>query len=217
MAFGAAAVQKLVLLPVLAGITVAVIALVQPPRGWVQRLRAPLVVALCIVAILPFFGTGPALFQIGPLGYATGAAEPALLMAARLMAIAALVLALVSGLSDVDLVAALRGVRVPTILCDLTLLTLRYLHELRAELARVRLARRLRGGKSGWRDLPEFGALLAVVMIRALQRSEHVWAAMRVRGYHTTLSGQPAPMSARDIWAIAGAVLTAFALIGSSL
>ena len=205
LAFGAASVREVALLPALGAGALAVIALARPPRAFVHRLRAPALLALAIVALLP-------LMAAGPVSLTGDTTQAAVLMAARLLAIAAMVLALLSGLSDMQVVAALRGLRVPVLICDLALLTLRYLHDIRAELARARLARTLRGGTNGWRALPEFGALLAVLMIRALRRSERVWAAMRLRGYHGGLASEPAPLAARDYTAIGAAVVAAVAL-----
>jgi cobalt/nickel transport system permease protein len=205
LAFGAATVRDVALLPALGAVALAVIAITRPPRAFARRLRAPALLALAIAAALP-------LMVAGPVNLASDATQAAVLMAARLLAIAAMVLALLSGLSDIQLVAALRGLRVPVLICDLALLTLRYLHDIRTELARARLARTLRGGTDGWRALPEFGALLAVLMIRALRRSERVWAAMRLRGYHGGLMSAPAPLTVRDYMAIGAAVVTALAL-----
>lgn len=214
LAMGAAAVRDLAMLPVLAVLVVAVILLVRPPLGLVRKLRAPFALALAFVVIIPVFGTGPALWQVGPITFAQDAAAAAIVIAVRLLAIAAMVLALLSGLSDMQLVSALRGSRVPPVICDLALLTLRYLHDLRAELARARLARRLRGGADGWRSLPDFGALLAVLLIRTLRQSERVWMAMRLRGYHNAVSVVPAPYAVGDLLAVAGAALAALVLIG---
>lgn len=217
LAFGAAMVRDLTLLPALAALVLCVIFLAQPPTGFARRLRAPFLLAVGIMALLPPFGTGPTLFQIGPFFYPVETTQAALLIAARLLAIVTMVLALLSGLSDFQLVTALRGLRVPALICDLALLTLRYQHDLRAELARARLARRLRGGANGWRALTDFGALLAVLLIRALQRSERVWAAMRVRGYHRTMTHPPALLAVPDYAATGLALIISAALIWTGL
>jgi cobalt/nickel transport system permease protein len=207
LAFGAASMRDLAALPVLGAVALAVIAVARPPRSFVRRLYAPILLAVAIVALVP-------LMAEGPINYSGDMAQTAAMMAARVLAIAAMGLALLSGLSDMQLAAALRGLRVPVLICDLALLTLRYLHDIRAELARARLARDLRGGATGWRTLPEFGALLAVVLIRALKRSERVWAAMRLRGYQGGLATSPAAFTMRDHGAIATALVAAVALFG---
>jgi cobalt/nickel transport system permease protein len=207
LAFGAAGLRDLAALPVLGAVVLVVIALARPPSGFVCRLRVPFLLALAIAVLVP-------LMAAGPVSYSTDTAQAATLMAARLLGIATMVLALLGGLSDFQLVAALRGLRVPVLICDLALLTLRYLHDIRTELARARLARDLRGGVTGWRALPEFGALLAVLMIRALKRSERVWAAMRLRGYHGHLVTAAVPFAARDYLAITTALGAAALLSG---
>jgi len=68
-------------------------------------------------------------------------------------------------------------------MADMTLLTLRYLADARAELARAELARQLRAGPVGWRALPDRAMILATSLIRAQDRAERVWAAMRLRGH----------------------------------
>ena len=214
LAFGAAGTRHPAMVPILLALALIIVALARPPSGFGRKLRAPGLLALGIVAFLPLFGAGPALIQLGPLSYCADTAATASLIAARLLAIVAMVLALLSGLPDLHLIAGLRGLRVPILLCDLALLTLRYQHDLRVELGRARLARDLRGGRNGWRALPDFGAMLAVLILRTLRRSERVWAAMRARGYHNGLGADNVPLRVADFGAITLAGLAALSLIG---
>jgi cobalt/nickel transport system permease protein len=217
LAFGVASVQDLGVVAMLIILAFLGIAFERPTHAFVRSLRVPVLLATGLIVIAPLFGTGPHLLQIGPFSYDTDTANTAVLMAGRVLAIAAIMQALLAGLSDLQLVSGLRGLRVPALICDLALLTLRYLHDLRVELQRARLARDIRGGAGGWHGLTEFGALLAVLMIRSLQRSERVWTAMRVRGYQSGLVAAPPPLTARDLAAIIGAGLVAAVLIGVSL
>ncbi len=206
LAFGAASIRDMAMIPALVVLTLAVIAIARPSRGFIWHLRGPVVLAVAIVLVLPLFDTGPN-------RYSGETAEAALVMAARLLAIATMVLALLSDMSEMQLVAGLRGLRVPVLICDLAVLTLRYLQEVRAELARTRLARHLRGGSGGWRAVPEFGTLIAVMMIRALKRSERVWAAMRVRGYQGGIVARESGWRMADLWAVASAIVAALAFV----
>jgi len=212
LAFGIAAVQGLTLLPVVAVLAGLALAMAPGRRALLRRLRPAALLALAFLVALPLLtGTTP-LLRLGWLTLTVEGAEAGLLVATRLLAIVTLTVVLLAPVPPFALVGAMRAMGLPGLMADLALLTLRYLDELKAELGRARLARRLRGGRARLRDLPDHALLLATALIRAQARSERLWAAMRLRGHGATL-GPPAPgPGTRDRAAMAAALALALAL-----
>ena len=213
MCFGCAAVQSLSTLPLIAAIAAA--ALLVSRASWhnVARLRGAVVLACGFMVLLPLISGATVIAWLGPVPLYLEGAQAGALIACRLLAIVALTLAALSPLSPFDLVAAMRGLGVPSLMADLALLTLRYIDEVSAQLSRARLARRLRGGKAGWRALPDHADLLATSLIRAQARSEQLWAAMRLRGYSAGLAAPAPPLHARDWAAMVGTGTLALAVL----
>ncbi|MCC5957277.1 MAG: cobalt ECF transporter T component CbiQ [Natronohydrobacter sp.] len=207
LAFGIAAVQGLAVLPWVIGLALAVV--LACGHWWLvlRRMRGPAALALGLVLVLPLIAGETVLAQLGPIALRLEGVQAAALIAGRLLAIVAITLALLAPLPPFQLVAGLRGLRVPALMTDLALLTLRYLDEVSADLRRAHLARQLRGGRSGWHALPDHARLLASSLIRAQARSERLWAAMRLRGYDTGLALPVAPLQVHDWVAITGAAL----------
>lgn len=213
LAFGIAALQGLASLPVAVGLAAAVVLASGQARAVLHRLRGAALLALAIMVLLAMMAGDTVLAQLGPLRIRLEGLEAGALIALRLLSIVAVTLALLAPLSPFQLVAGLRGLGVPALMADLALLTLRYLDELGAELRRARLARRLRGGRSGWRALPDHALLLATGLIRAQARADRLWSAMRLRGYGTGLAADLAPLRAGDWGAVTAAIIAALALV----
>ena len=197
LAFGFASVRDVALVPVIATLALGVTLAAEEPRATLRRLRGPALLALAFVAILPLVSGPTVLWEAGPVRLRAEGLEAGFLIGGRLVSIVAVTLALLAPVSPLRLAAGLRGLGVPATMADLALLTLRYFEELRGEIARVRLARRLRGGRDGWRGVGEHGLVLAALVIRSQRRSERIWAAMRLRGYDAIAAPPPA-MGMRD-------------------
>ncbi|MGY6549956.1 MAG: energy-coupling factor transporter transmembrane component T family protein [Roseinatronobacter sp.] len=213
LAFGFASIRGLAVLPVIV-VLAGVIVLGSGQVGAVlRRLRGPALLALVLGMALAMMSGQTVLVQWGPLTLRQEGVQAAALIAGRLLAIVAVTLALLSALSAFQLVEALRALRVPALMADLALLTLRYLEEASAELRRAHLARHLRGGKRGWRALPDHAALLAMGLIRAQVRSERLWAAMRLRGYGTGVQATASPLRKSEWLVITAAVIMACGVI----
>lgn len=213
LAFAIAALQKLAVMPLVVLLTCGMV-LASGQRGDVlNRMRAPALLALSLMLVLPLISGQTVLAQFGPVAIRLEGAQTAALMALRLLCIVALTLVLLSPLSPFQLVEGLRALRVPALMSDIALLTLRYLDEVGDELRRARLARQLRGGGMGWRALPDHAALIATGLIRAQARADRLWAAMRLRGYGTGHIVHENALNARDRAAIVAALLVAGALI----
>jgi cobalt/nickel transport system permease protein len=95
---------------------------------------------------------------------------------------------------------AAHALRVPGLLVQIALLSYRYIFLLGDELARLRIALRLRGFRNaaGWHSYRTVGNLAGTLMVRGSDRAERVAQAMRCRGFdgqfrsltefHTTLA-----------------------------
>lgn len=213
LAFGIAAIQTLAALPLVVLIAVSVTLASGQAYLVLQRLRGPALLALGVLVVLSLSSGQSVLAQLGPVALRLDGVQAGALIALRLLSIVALTLALLTPLSAFQLAGALRGLGVPVLMADLALLTMRYLDEVSAELRRAHLARRLRGGRAGWRALPEHAALLATSLIRAQSRAERLWAAMRLRGYGTGLAMPVAPLRAPDWLAMGAATGAALAVL----
>lgn len=226
LAFGFAAVTQAALVPLMLGLALALalgLGVAQPDgrraplaalaARLARGLRLPLVLALAALLTLPFLSGSTVIWQAGPLALRAEGLAAGALLAGRLVAIVTVALALLGPVAPMQLVAGMRGLGLPALMADLAALTLRYLDDLRAELARMRLARRLRGGREGWRALGAEGMILAAVLIRSHRRAERIWAAMRLRG-HGAASVPPLPApTGRDRAAMAAAVAVAVAVV----
>lgn len=212
LAFGFASVQSLVMVPVLVAIGAAGLLASGMIRHNLARLRGAALLAAGFLLILPLISGQTELASLGPVTLYLEGAQAGALIAGRLLAIVALTLALLSPVSPFDLVAGMRALGVPSLMADLAFLTLRYMQEIAGQLSRGQLARRLRGGKTGWRAVPDHAFLVASSLIRAQLRSEQLWAAMRLRGYNAGLNAPVAPLGPLDWACISGASVLAVAL-----
>jgi len=100
-------------------------------------------------------------------------------------AVVLMMLALLGSMDPVAFGQALRRLGVPEKLVQIYLFTLRYLDVLHHEFRRLRTAMRaraftLRSDRHTWRSL---GYLVGMLMVRSVERSERIVAAMRCRGF----------------------------------
>ncbi len=218
LAFGFASVREVTLLPVLALVAAGVVILTGVGRALLPRLRGAALLALGFVLVLPLVAGETLLWQAGPVAIRAEGLAAGVLIGGRLLAIVTVTLALFHGRDALEIARGLSGLGLPRLMSDLALLTLRYLDELGAELARARLARRLRGGGRGrglralGAALGDHGRIVAAALLRAQARSERVWAAMRLRGHASGLAaGQPA-LARTDRLAVLGAICLALAI-----
>jgi cobalt/nickel transport system permease protein len=80
---------------------------------------------------------------------------------------------------------AMRALKIPGLLVQLVLLTYRYLFELAGELARLRVAVRVRGyrARANRHSYRTVGHVAGTLLVRGYERSERVGQAMRCRGF----------------------------------
>lgn len=156
-----------------------------PARRALRRLLALEGFMLVLLILLPFSVPGTPWFILGPLQ----ASQEGLLLAAQILlrvnAIVIVLLTLVGSLEPATLGHALGRLRVPEKLVHLFLFTVRYVDVLDAEFLRLRQAMRARAFVPGsnahsWSSL---GWLIGMLLVRSLERSQRILAAMKCRGF----------------------------------
>ena len=157
-------------------------------RQWGRLLRRLALVNVFfagILATVPLAVPGDALIHLGPLAFTRQGLLLALHMTAKGNAIFLVFWGLVRPLSPPRLGSALSALGVPDKLCLILSLTYRYLDLMRHEWDRLVTAAKLRGFTPGtsaraWRT---YGLLLALLFMRALDRSSAIHQAMVCRGF----------------------------------
>lgn len=154
--------------------------------GQVARRLAPVnLVLLLLVSLIPWTTPGTPLVSLGPLGYSR---EGLLLVAVIALKGNAIVLALVVLLGTLDATTlghALSHFYVPEKLIHLLLFTVRYLEVLEREYLRLTAAMQMRGFRPGvnLHTYRTYGYLVGMLLVRSLERSQRVVAAMKCRGF----------------------------------
>jgi len=159
-----------------------------PPKLLLLRLIMPLVMAAVVLITQVFFyGTTP-LFTI-PLwgfhlvGYEEGLARGLLIMC-RVIGGVSLILFLSMSTPANKLLVAARWFRLPKAVIELSLLIYRYIFVLIEEAIAIKDAQRVRLGYGNWQQsIKSVGTLGGILVLRAYDRAERVFAAMIARGY----------------------------------
>ena len=187
------------------------------PRLLLLRLLHPAFIALVIIILKTFLGSGPAreLVTLGTYaitGSPDGLREGALISSRILGAVSVAVL-LSQVMSFTETMAALAWLRVPRGLVEVALFAWRALFMLYDDAGTVYTAQKNRLGYCGVRrGLRSFGAMAGMLVIRAFDNSHTMTVAMAQRGYDGRL---PLLRGSRlQLRQLAG--LAAFALIATT-
>lgn len=140
---------------------------------------------LLLVLILPWSASGTPLLRVGPVVYSLEGLRFAAVIALKANAI---VLALASLLGGVDMVTlghAMAHLHVPRKLIHLLLFTVRYFDVLHREYLRLRWAMKARAFRPRFTShtYRSFGHLVGMLLVRSLERSDRIVAAMKCRGF----------------------------------
>jgi len=141
---------------------------------------------LFLLCMLPFTTPGDVLFHIGPWGATKEGLLKTLEIALIANAVVMTLLALVGTIDAITLGHALERLKVPENLIHLMLFSVRYIDVLKIEYFRLRNAMRARCFKPGnnLHTYRSIGYLLGMMLVRSLERSERILAAMKCRGFH---------------------------------
>jgi cobalt/nickel transport system permease protein len=142
-----------------------------------------------VLITLPFTVPGDVLFALGPLAATREGLLYAALIILKAHAVLLALMGLVGGLEPAVLGHALARIGAPEKLVHLLLLTIRQIELLQQEHLRLRQAMRARAfvprsDRHTWRS---YGNLVGMLLVRSLERSRRIQAAMRCRGFHGQL------------------------------
>jgi cobalt/nickel transport system permease protein len=189
------------------GVVVLLALLARMPWGWYQERLLILAVPIAFFVLpVPFLSTGTWSEGMRLAGLFTVKAVALSMVAAVGMICAPL---------DVTLKAA-HALRVPGLLIQLGLMSYRYLFVLGDELARLRVALRVRGfrNQANWHSYNTVGQAVGTLFVRGQERAERIAHAMRCRGFDgrfrslTTFRTRP-----KDVLAVALSLALGTALI----
>ena len=183
-----------------------------PLTDFVKRLVPVNLFALFLVLLLPLSAGQSPLFAFGPLHYNTEGLLLAVTIALKANAIVLWIVVLLGTLDIVTLGHALRHCGVPEKLTHLLLFTIRYLDVLHGEYLRLRTAMKMRAFRPrvGMHTYRSYGYLVGMLLVRSLDRSERIVAAMKCRGFRGRFYLlDHFAFSSRDAWF----ALLAFALL----
>ncbi len=175
----------------LAALALAAIRLAEIPLGeGLKRSAVALPFAGMVALSLPFTQAGEVVWSWQILGWTLTITDQGLILFAAIL-VKSWLSVLVSGLlvattRFADLLAAMRCLRVPTILTATISFMYRYLFVLVDEAMRLQTAREARSAGSGrtvWWRTRVVGGMIGSLFIRSYERSERIYAAMLSRGF----------------------------------
>lgn len=140
---------------------------------------------LLLAIVLPWSVRGTPLAHFGPLAYSREGLELASAVAIKGNAIVLMLMVLVGTLDVAILGHALEHLYVPDKLAHLLLFTVRYLEILERQFRQLSAAMRVRGfrPRMDLHTYRSYGYLVGMLLVRSLDRSEGVLAAMKCRGF----------------------------------
>lgn len=191
--FAFAFANRLIVLPAMILVTALLYILSKLPLSFLlSRLHYPGLFILAVVVLLPFASGDTVLLSVGPVEVKQEGIEAVVLIATRFVCIITVSLVLFGSAPFLTTVKAMRSLRLPDIIVDMTLLAYRYLEEFSETQKTMRRAMQLRGMTSNRlsvRTMSVLAGLAGSLLIRSYDRSERVYQAMRLRGYGRSLHG----------------------------
>jgi cobalt/nickel transport system permease protein len=157
-----------------------------PVRGLMFRLSIVAVFLIAFTIWLPFsFPNHGSVWTIGPVTVSSHGLAVGARIWFKALAIVTLVLALAASTPFPALLQAARAIHFPGILVQLVALTHRYVVLLADELARLRVALRVRGyrNRANFHSYRTVGHVAGILLVRGIERAERVSQAMLCRGF----------------------------------
>jgi cobalt/nickel transport system permease protein len=155
-------------------------------RWFLARLAAVAGLLALFAGTLPFLLTGPGpAWDVGPVHVSAYGLGAALLLVSKALALLTLMLVLLATAPLDATFKAAHALRVPGLLVHLAMLTYRYLFVVADELARLRVALRVRGyrNRASRHSYHTVGSVAGTLLVRSYERAERVGQAMRCRGF----------------------------------
>jgi cobalt/nickel transport system permease protein len=157
-----------------------------PPRWCLARIGIVLLFLAPFMILLPFVQHDPEpAVALAPLHMSLAGMRIALVLALKTVSLLLLVLVLLATAPLPTTFKAAQALRVPGLLLQLAGLTYRYLYGLAGELARVRVALRVRGyrNRATLHCYRTVGHVAGALLVRGYEQAERVEQAMRCRGF----------------------------------
>ena len=150
-----------------------------------RRVIAMDMFVLLMIIMLPFTMDGTPLFHLFGFAVSQEGFIHAIGIALKANAVVLALLALVGTLEASVLGHALARLQVPEKLVHLLLFTVRYLDVISREYKSMRKAMKARAfvARNNLHTWRSFGYLIGMLLVRSLERSERIFAAMKCRGY----------------------------------
>jgi cobalt/nickel transport system permease protein len=157
------------------------------PRRWVlSRIGTVALLIAPFLLLLPLVhsDTAPA-WRVGSVQLSVEGVRLACLIALKTLALVILLLVLLTTSPLTETLKAAQALHVPSLLVQVAALTYRYVFVLNAELARLRLALRVRGYRNrlALHSYRTAGHVAGTLLVRGYERGERVGQAMRCRGF----------------------------------
>ncbi len=151
----------------------------------VKRLLPLNAVFFCLFIFLPFTTPGQEMAGVGSISLSREGLLLAAAIALKGNAIMLIAIDLLGTMEPATLGHALNHLHFPRKLSLLLLFTIRYLDVLHQEYSRLRAAMRVRAFRPGMsgHTYRMFGFLVGMLLVRSLDRSERILAAMKCRGF----------------------------------
>lgn len=168
------------------------------PARTLRRMAALDGFMLFVLLLLPLAVPGEAMFSFGGIDASREGALRSAEIVLKSNAVVLMILALLGSMEAVELGRAMMRLRLPSKFVYLFLFTVRYIAVLDREYRRLRAAMKVRGFRMRcdahtWRSV---GYLFGMLLVRGLERSERVLAAMRCRGFQGRF---PPPVEAKPL------------------
>jgi cobalt/nickel transport system permease protein len=167
-------------------LSLAVMAAARMPAGrTLRRMAAMDGFIIFMLVMLPFTMPGETLFSLFGFPASREGFLQALRIGLKANAIVLMLMALVGSMESTTLCHALYRLRAPANLVHLLMFTVRYIDVLHQEYQRLRTAMTARGFRpaNSRHTYRSYGYLVGMMLVRALERSERVFGAMKCRGF----------------------------------
>lgn len=168
------------------GLSLLMLVISGTPRGVVlSRLAAMDGLMVFVLVLLPFTVPGTPILELGAFSASAEGLDKALAILLKANIVLLTVLVLVGSLDAVTLGHALGRLKLPDTLVQLLLFTVRYISVIGDEYQRLRTAMRARGfrPRNNRHTYRSLGYLVGMILVRSIERSERILAAMRCRGF----------------------------------
>ncbi len=160
-----------------------------PWRQTLRRMAAMDGFIIFMLALLPFTVPGTPLFHIFGFGFSLEGLLQAAEIGLKANAIILMLMVLVGTMEPVTVGHALHRLRAPVTLVHLLMFTVRYIAVLQQEYFRLRAAMKARGFRmrNSLHTYKSVGYLVGMMLVRSVDRSERILAAMKCRGFNGSI------------------------------